>query len=267
MITENLLPLLLLLYVRFNVGLDCWPSLSMDALRNWTPMIELSIHGLVMVLAEYFAFEILTLSASWISPIHLAANSVLQTLTVLMFQGQFALSIAASTRVGNLVGAQQADVARTAIRVAITWAAVLGFINMLVLTAFRNQIPWLFTRDAEVASLVAQVLLINAASQLFDALATTCNGLLRGLGKQHIGGWANLFSYYVVSIFRLCNQLSCALTNLNTLLTIAHADCATYFLRSVFQSRVESLRVVGWYYDRPGCPYSYREYLHFKYLS
>lgn len=39
-----------------------------------------------------------------------------------------------------------------------------------------------------------------AAFQLFDSLAAQCNGMLRGLGKQEIGGYINLLVYYVIAL-------------------------------------------------------------------
>lgn len=36
--------------------------------------------------------------------------------------------------------------------------------------------------------------------QVFDGLSAGAHGLLRGIGKQSIGGPANLISYYVVSL-------------------------------------------------------------------
>ena len=76
----------------------------------------------------------------------------------------------------------------------------MGIFNVILLSALRNYIPQLFTNDADVVALVAKVLPICAAFQLFDALAANCNGLLRGLGKQEIGGWVNLFCYYAVAM-------------------------------------------------------------------
>jgi MATE family multidrug resistance protein len=70
---------------------------------------------------------------------------------------------------------------------------------MIVLSSLRFQIPWLFTSEEDVVALAAAVLPVNAAFQLFDALAAICNGCLRGLGKQEVGGYINLFAYYVVS--------------------------------------------------------------------
>lgn len=105
-------------------------------------------------------------------------------------------------------------------------ASLVGIFNVILLSSLRSYIPQLFTNDQDVINLVAQVLPICAAFQLFDALAANCNGLLRGLGSQHVGGWVyvnsiltsfpaysmvkeknadlwtfrNLFCYYVVAM-------------------------------------------------------------------
>jgi len=49
---------------------------------------------------------------------------------------------------------------------------------------------------------------INAAFQLVDSLAAQMNGLLRGIGKQEIGGYIGLVAYYAVS---LLNSADCAM--------------------------------------------------------
>lgn len=69
-----------------------------------------------------------------------------------------------------------------------------------MVAAFRYQIPLLFTNDPEVIELVAEVMPICAIMQLFDGIATVAHGLLRGIGRQEIGGYANLASYYLVAL-------------------------------------------------------------------
>jgi MATE family multidrug resistance protein len=181
-------------------------------------MIKLALPGLLMVEAEFLAFEILTLASSYFSTTHLAAQSVLSTLTALTFQIPFPISIAASTRVANLIGATLSDAAKTSAKVvrnlsslfldfntdkrkqAFVVACGVGLFNVILLSSLRNYIPQLFTSDPEVIRLVSSVLPICAAFQLFDALAANCNGLLRGLGYQEIGGYINLICYYVVAM-------------------------------------------------------------------
>jgi MATE family multidrug resistance protein len=223
-VTDNLLPLFLFLYVYFVDGRQCWNGFTRRAFRNWGPMIKLALPGLLMVEAEFLAFEILTLASSYFSTTHLAAQSILSTLTALTFQIPFPISIAASTRVANLIGATLSEAAKTSAKVCreafsdlqlllnmpsrTNWshqvaffaASLVGIFNVILLSALRNYIPQLFTNDADVVALVARVLPICAAFQLFDALAANCNGLLRGLGKQEIGGWVNLFCYYAIAM-------------------------------------------------------------------
>jgi multidrug resistance protein, MATE family len=201
-ITENLLPLTLFLYVRFVDGMQCWGGFEKRAFRNWGPMLALSLPGLIMVLAEFLAFEILTLSASWLSTTHLAAQSVLSTISAITYQIPFPMSIAASTRIANLIGATLSSAAKTTAKVALVLACIVGIFNVTLLSALRSLIPQLFTNDADVIEMVANVLPLCASFQLFDALAANCNGILRGLGKQEIGGYVNLIAYYLVRTSR-----------------------------------------------------------------
>jgi MATE family multidrug resistance protein len=199
-ITENMLPLLLFLYVRFIDGYQCWGGFDRRALRNWTPMIKLALPGLVMVLAESLAFEILTLSSSWLGPTELAAQSVLGSVTGITFQLPFSMSVAVSTRVANLVGVALAVPAKMAVKVAIFGSVLVGIFNLLLLFLLRETIPCLLTADQDVIRMVADLLPLCAIFQVFDALAANCNGILRGLGRQEIGGYVGLFAYYIVGI-------------------------------------------------------------------
>lgn len=153
-----------------------------------------------MVEAECLAFELLTLASSHLGTTVLAAQSILSTVTTITFQVPFPLSIAGSTRVANLIGATLVGAARTAAKVSLSGAVIVGMMNMTLLSALRSYIPRLFTSDDEVIAMVARVLPLCAAFQLFDSLAANCNGILRGLGRQEIGGYVQVFCYYAVAM-------------------------------------------------------------------
>jgi MATE family multidrug resistance protein len=80
-------------------------------------MIRLALPGMIMVEAEWFAFEVLTLATGQFGTSYLAAQSILVTLTSTTFQIPFPLSIAGSTRVANLIGAKLPDAAKTSAKV------------------------------------------------------------------------------------------------------------------------------------------------------
>jgi len=153
-----------------------------------------------MVEAEWLAFDILNLSASFISTVHLAAQSILMTTSVLMYHIPFPISIAASTRLGNLIGSSSLSAARIAARTHFVVFICVGIFDVALLTSMRRILPKIFTTDARVIEIVANVMPIVATFQLFDAQVAYANGALRGLGRQSVGGWANLLVYYLFAV-------------------------------------------------------------------
>lgn len=192
------LPLGLIFYVRFVDGRQCWGGFSRTSFRHWGPMIRLALPGFLMLEAEWLAFEIVTLSASWLSPTHLAAQGILMTLATLGSQVPLPFGIAVATRIANLIGASHAPAAWRSAKVGLTGALLLGTCNTCILASLTNTIPRLFTHDEEVISLVANTLPLCAAFQLVDALANTCNGIMRGIGRQGVGGYVALCCFYLV---------------------------------------------------------------------
>jgi len=71
---------------------------------------------------------------------------------------------------------------------------------MVVLYAGRYSLTALFTHDEDVTYIVMQVLPLFAVMQVFDATAATAHGLLRGIGRQYVGGYTNLLSFYLVAL-------------------------------------------------------------------
>ncbi|UKZ74005.1 hypothetical protein TrVFT333_001659 [Trichoderma virens FT-333] len=199
-ITENILPVLLFCYVRFVNGRECWGGFSKRALNNWWVMIRLALPGMIMVEAEWLAFEILTLLASRFGSEYLAAQSVVSTIASISYQIPFPMSIAASTRVANLIGAGLVDAARVTGKVTFVTHCILGLVNFCLYSTLRFHLPLLFTDDETVISIVASILPVVAVMQVFDCMSAGAHGLLRGIGKQSIGGPVNLISYYVVSL-------------------------------------------------------------------
>ncbi|KJZ75327.1 hypothetical protein HIM_05253 [Hirsutella minnesotensis 3608] len=199
-LTRTLLPILLIVYVKFVDGSECWPGLTKRVFANWKPMIRLAVPGMVMVEAEYLAFEVMIIASSRFGTEYLAAQSILAAIATISFQVPFSVSIAASTRVASLIGAGLVDTARVAAKVAITTTCITGFLNLIVYLVLRAQLPFIFTDDPTVAALTSRVLPLLSAAALLEGLAATAHGLLRGIGRQSIGGPVTISAYYLVAL-------------------------------------------------------------------
>lgn len=202
-VSNDLQPVLLVAYIHLFARdtLVCWPPVHLPTVfSNWTPQLKLAIPGVLMVLCEWLAFDILTFSASYISTAHLAAQSVIMTVCVTMYHIPFPISIAASTRFGNLIGSGALPAARRAFRTHYVLFIFIGIFDVCLLTSLRHVIPRAFTEDPEVRCLITSVIPVVAAAQFFDATTSLSNALLRGMGRQSIGGYINLGTYYLFAI-------------------------------------------------------------------
>ncbi|KIV97253.1 hypothetical protein PV10_01024 [Exophiala mesophila] len=202
-ISNNLQPVVLALYVAYIApsNLQCWPGLDLRrASEHWGPMVRLAVPGVLMTFSEWLAFDILTIAAGHLGQLDLAAQSVIMTIVVAMYHIPFPISIAASTRFGNLIGYGALDAANIAWKTHYVIFMCIGIFDMTLLTSCRHVIAALFTNDDQVRAVITLVLPIAAGAQFFDAMLAISNALLRGLGRQKIGGWVNLAVYYLFAL-------------------------------------------------------------------
>ncbi|KAG7829955.1 hypothetical protein KL943_005326 [Ogataea angusta] len=199
-ITNWLMALMLLYYAYFVQGRQCFCRLSTKVFTNWKRAICLAAPSVLMIEAEWLAFEILSVASSRFGTASLAAQSVVSTTCVTIYQIPFAISVAASTRVAWFIGSASKDAAKKVTKAAFLVAAIFGVFNASVLATFRYNIASLFSQDPKVIQLAGRVLIIGAIYQVNDVVSCVTAGILRGQGRQYIGGWLNLFSYYCVAL-------------------------------------------------------------------
>ena len=147
--------LLLITYARFINGSKPWGGWSKRAFRGWWIFIQLSLMGVLQVGTEWLAFEIITIMAGRLGTIPLAAQSVIATTDQLLNTIPFGLGVAASNRVGNLLGARKASRSATGAHVAAWTSVLFGTIIMIVMLGARNHYGKLFSVRTHLSPLSA----------------------------------------------------------------------------------------------------------------
>jgi multidrug resistance protein, MATE family len=137
--------LLLVLYAKLVEGGEPWGGWSKRAFRGWFIFIQLALMGVLMVGTEWLAFEIITIVAGSLGTIPLAAQSVIATTDQLLNTIPFGLGVAASNRVGNLLGARKPTRSATGSNVAAWTSVFFGSIIMIVMLIARNHYGKLFS--------------------------------------------------------------------------------------------------------------------------
>lgn len=190
----------MVLYVKYGKSRHSWHGFTWQAFHHWGPMLSLALPGCLMTCSEWFAYEIMAFSSSFLGVVPLGAQAILSTTGSLVYQIPFAAAVGISARIGNLLGAGLARPARTACIVGLTLSGIIGVLVGIAIIALRYDWGRLFSDDYEVVTLAAKLLPLCALFNLADSVQVITAGILRGQGKQHIGAWLNLIGYYVLAI-------------------------------------------------------------------
>jgi MATE family multidrug resistance protein len=175
---------------------------------DWTLLAELIVVGAPIAgafLLEYGLFATAAILMGWIGTTALAAHQIALQTAAILFMVPFGISMAATVRVGHAVGRHDAAATRRAGFTAIALGAGFMAVMVLVIVAFRHDIPLLFlgaassTAEAEATvALAATLLAFGSTFFVVDGVQTIAAGALRGLNDTRVPLLFAALSFWVV---------------------------------------------------------------------
>jgi MATE family multidrug resistance protein len=152
------------------------------------------------IFVEISIFAAVTALIGTMGTVPLAGHEIALNCVSFTFMVPFAISAAASVRVGQAVGRGSAEEARAAGWTAIGFGAGFMLSMSALLVGIPARIAGGFTRDPAVIAAAVPLLLVGAAFQFFDGVQVTATGALRGAGNTHAGLYVQVVGYWVIGL-------------------------------------------------------------------
>jgi MATE family multidrug resistance protein len=152
------------------------------------------------IFVEISIFAAVTAMIGTMGPVSLAGHEIALNCVSSTFMVPFAISAAATVRVGQAVGRGSAAEAAAAGWTAIGFGAAFMLTMSALLVTVPGRIAGGFTHDPVVIAAAVPLLLVGAAFQFFDGVQVTATGGLRGLGNTHAGLYVQLVGYWVMGL-------------------------------------------------------------------
>ncbi|KAI4379384.1 hypothetical protein MLD38_005692 [Melastoma candidum] len=179
-----------------------WTRPGRECLTGWKPLIRLAAPSCISVCLEWWWYEIMIVLCGLLTDPKstVASMGILFQTTSLLYVFPSSLGFAASTRVGNLLGAGRPEGARLSAAVAVFLAAVMGLNAMSFACLMRNTWARMFTRDETILRLTAAALPILGLCELGNCPQTVGCGVLRGSARPSTAAKVNLGAFYGVGM-------------------------------------------------------------------
>jgi MATE family multidrug resistance protein len=172
-------------------------------LPDWSRMKPLLIIGLPIgasIFAEVGLFATTTLLLGRLGADTVSAHNIAMSLNGILFMPAMALGMAATIRIGFRVGAKEIVDARTTAALAIATTIGIALAGSIFVYFFRFDLVNLYTKDVDVASQAANLLLFVTFFLVLDAIQSTAAGALRGFKDTQMPMWIALFSFWVIGL-------------------------------------------------------------------
>lgn len=180
-----------------------WPGWRLrDALELVPEFVRLGFSGLCMFIFEYWGFAAASLLAGLLpyAAVAISADSTYSSFRVLCAQFYGTISIAGSVRVGNALGANDPERARTAAFLSVALSVACSLLTSVVMVGLRGVYPFAYTADAAVVAETSRLMLLTCPFQVFFGVSAAVQGIFRGSGLQVLGARLNFVCFLALAI-------------------------------------------------------------------
>ena len=169
-------------------------------LKTYCEYLKLSVPIGLSWAVEHIGWIVFGFYIGRLSKEEAAANSIVQAFMNVAFMPGLAISIAATTLVGQYTGAKNIKSAEKSayysMFLAIGCLVSLGLLFMIL----RYPISRFYSDDEAVVEIAANVFIIGAVYQVFDAMGATTAGALRGAGDTRAPMLIQIISMWMIMI-------------------------------------------------------------------
>ncbi len=182
---------------RFNetsVSLGCF--IKEEIPKSLKIAVPVAIDNIIMG----FAYVAFTRIVSPFGTIAVAANSFSITAESLCYMPGFGIGVAATTVVGQCIGAKRKKLGKRLGFIAVALGMTIMGISGVLMWIFAPQMIGFLTPDAEIRELGTKIMRIEAFAEPLYGASIVAAGVFRGAGETMLSSVLNLLSVWVVRI-------------------------------------------------------------------
>ncbi|KAJ2618777.1 ethionine resistance protein [Coemansia sp. RSA 1290] len=179
---------------------QCWGGWTRECLRGLGAFYKLGIPAVITTCGEWWAYESLSLLASFFGAEQLAAQAIIINIMSLSTQIPSAMGFTSTPRIGNLLGAGLARQARISAHVITVMTIVVGTITTVSFVIWRQWWGEMYSNDPEVVRIVVELMPVAGVFLTCNGLNQVFAAVLRGMGRQKLGAYIIVPSFNLIGL-------------------------------------------------------------------
>ena len=187
------------LHRKYNAYTSLMPSIRYG-MSDIVSLLRMGVPIAAQMFLESLSFVLTGVMMGWFSTVAISSNQIAMTMANASFMIVLSVGTAVTISVSHFYGARDVENMSATSKAAIHLMLLFNCFAALVFITLRNHLPLLFTTNAEVVALAAQMLVMVACFQIFDALQCAGVGIMRGFQDVKIISFISLLAYIVLNL-------------------------------------------------------------------
>ena len=176
-------------------GRQIFSSLALRS-KDLREYLVVGVPSSLSIFMEMSLFSLIIVFLSRYGTDALAAYQIADNFASLVYMLPVSCSMALTILIARAVGSGDMTLARRYKKEGFVVALAGSMLTASFTVLFRNSIGSVYTDDAAVALIAGQFLIYSAGWQLFDAISTPIQGILRGLKDTRISFFLMVLAYW-----------------------------------------------------------------------
>jgi multidrug resistance protein, MATE family len=216
-----------------------------DSFKGWWQYLKIALPSAFLTCAEWWAFEILSIVAIWISELDYTVHILITNISSLFLTIPIGFGMAATILVGKNISIGNLNLVKKYTKIIIVTGATIQVILSSITTIFRDEVMNLYIDDIKVKEKGSTILLLLPLINLFDFIQCMLNSVCRGLGIQLIASIIAFANFYLLQLslsIVLGISLKLGVFGIWTAMLIGCATCGIIYSITLYKSDLEKIK-------------------------
>lgn len=193
----------LALYIAWSAryqGLRPFTEFAWPEWQQIAPLLKLGAPMAMMLMMEGGLFVVSALLIGSMGPSAVAAHQIAINVASVTFMVPLGLGLATTVFVGQAAGANDAARVRLRAKIGIQFALMTQVVSAGTLALFPSVIARLYTTNAEISTLAAQLLVLAGIFQFSDGMQVLAASCLRALKDVQVPAFITFVAYWPIGM-------------------------------------------------------------------
>ena len=174
--------------------------ITRESFKMIPKFLKFGVPACLMLLIDWFAFEILSIYSGWLGVDELAASVIMNNFLFILLESAVGISYTSASLIGNPLGSKKPKIAKKYAWATIAWTTTWASLMVIIYSIFHNKILQIYSSEENVINIANSAFIVFIFEIFWDIMQTAIGGVMRAIGYQNWATFWNVIAWWCLML-------------------------------------------------------------------